>query len=71
MPLPDFVKDWPDFIEDLHVGKFEKKGERDSPFFDPSQPQLFTMPDPICWHVRAWAAGCWNAPGPIWRRVIP
>jgi len=55
-PLPDFVKDWPDFIEDLHVGKIRKrKGNAIRPFFDPSQPQLFTMPDAdLAWHVRAW-----------------
>lgn len=55
-PLPDFVKDWPDFIEDLHVGKIRKrKGNVTRPFFDPSQPQLFTMPDAdLAWHVRAW-----------------
>ncbi|HBL53863.1 MAG TPA: hypothetical protein DDZ34_07545 [Syntrophaceae bacterium] len=55
-PLPDFVKEWPDFIEDLHMGKIKKrKGTATRPFFDPSQPQLFTMPDAdLAWHVRAW-----------------
>ncbi|KAF0159806.1 MAG: hypothetical protein FD159_304 [Syntrophaceae bacterium] len=55
-PLPDFVKEWPDFIEDLHIGKIKKrKGKETRPFFDPSQPQLFTMPDAdLAWHVRAW-----------------
>jgi len=55
-PLPDFVKEWPDFIEDLHMGKIKKrKGKETRPFFDPSQPQLFTMPDAdLAWHVRAW-----------------
>ena len=55
-PLPDFVKEWPDFIEDLHMGKIKKrKAKVTRPFFDSSQPQLFTMPDAdLSWHVRAW-----------------
>ena len=24
-PLPEFVKEWPDFIEDFQMGKVEKK----------------------------------------------
>lgn len=55
-PLPNFVKEWPDFIEDFGMGKIKKrKGKATRPFFDPSQPQLFTMPDAdLAWHVRAW-----------------
>jgi adenine-specific DNA methylase len=55
-PLPEFVKEWPDFIEDLHAGKIKKrKGNATRPFFDPSQPQLFNRRDADqAWHVRAW-----------------
>lgn len=56
-PLPDFVKDWPDFIDDYRLKKVKKrKGNTTSrPFFDTSQPPLFTLEDAdLAWHVRAW-----------------
>ena len=40
-PLPDFVKEWPDFIEDYLAGKIKKhKGNKKPHFSDPSQPLL-------------------------------
>ena len=40
-PLPDFVKDWPDFIEDYLAGKIKKhKGKGKYHFSQPSQPLL-------------------------------
>jgi len=40
-PLPDFVKDWPDFIEDYLAGKIKKrKGNKKHHFSQPSQPLL-------------------------------
>lgn len=55
-PLPDFVRDWPDFIEDFLAGKVKKrKGEQKPHFTDPQQRQLLPLPDAdLAWHVRAW-----------------
>lgn len=40
-PLPAFVRDWPDFIEDYLAGKIKKrKGNKKRHFSDPSQPLL-------------------------------
>jgi adenine-specific DNA methylase len=40
-PLPVFVRDWPDFIEDYLAGKIKKrKGNKKRHFSDPSQPLL-------------------------------
>jgi putative DNA methylase len=40
-PLPDFVKEWPDFIEDYLSGKIKKhKGKEKHHFSQPSQPLL-------------------------------
>jgi adenine-specific DNA methylase len=37
-PLPDFVRDWPDFIEDFLAGKIKKrKGDKKHHFTDPQQ----------------------------------
>jgi len=37
-PLPDFVRDWPDFVEDFLAGKVKKrKGEQKPHFTDPQQ----------------------------------
>jgi adenine-specific DNA methylase len=55
-PLPDFVREWPDFVEDFIGGKIKKrKGEQKPHFTDPKQIQLLTLPDAdLAWHVRAW-----------------
>jgi adenine-specific DNA methylase len=55
-PLPDFVKEWPNFLEDFRTGKVKKrKGKTSLPFIDPIQGRLFDLPDAdLAWHVRAW-----------------
>jgi adenine-specific DNA methylase len=55
-PLPAFVRDWPDFIEDFATGKVKKrKGNKKRHFSDPSQLALMSLPDAdLAWHVRAW-----------------
>lgn len=40
-PLPDFVRDWPDFVEDFLAGKVKKrKGEQKPHFTDPVNREL-------------------------------
>lgn len=55
-PLPEFVKEWPDFIEDFHSGKVKKrKGKANRPFFDPMQLNCLVLPEAdLAWQVRAW-----------------
>lgn len=55
-PLPDFVREWPDFVEDYIAGKIKKrKGEKKPHFTDPKQIQLLALADAdLAWHVRAW-----------------
>ena len=55
-PLPDFVREWPDFVEDFIAGKIKKrKGDQKPHFTDPMQIQLLALPDAdLAWHVRAW-----------------
>ena len=55
-PLPEFVRDWPDFVEDFIVGKIKKrKGEQKPHFTDLKQIQLLALSDAnLAWHVRAW-----------------
>lgn len=55
-PLPDFVRQWPDFIEDFLSGKIKKRRGKKKPHFsDPQQLQLLSLPDAdLAWHVRAW-----------------
>ena len=55
-PLPDFVRDWPDFIEDYVTGKVKKrKGGRKAHFTDEKQLELLELPPAnLAWHVRAW-----------------
>ena len=55
-PLPDFVREWPDFIEDFLAGKVKKrKANRKAHFSDPKQLALIGLPDAdLAWHVRAW-----------------
>jgi adenine-specific DNA methylase len=55
-PLPGFVSEWPDFIEDFLAGKVKKRRGKKKPHFsDPQQIQMFKLPDAdLAWHVRAW-----------------
>jgi putative DNA methylase len=55
-PLPEFVREWPDFVEDFIAGKIKKrKGEQKPHFTDEKQIQLLALPDAdLAWHVRAW-----------------
>jgi adenine-specific DNA methylase len=55
-PLPEFVREWPDFVEDFIGGKIKKrKGEQKPHFTDPKQIQLLALADAdLAWHVRAW-----------------
>lgn len=55
-PLPDFVREWPDFIEDFLAGKVKKRrGSKKRHFSDPSQLVLIALPDAtLAWQVRAW-----------------
>jgi putative DNA methylase len=55
-PLPDFVRGWPDFVEDFLSGKVKKrKGARKAHFTDPRQLGLMQLPEAdLAWHVRAW-----------------
>ncbi len=54
--LPDFVREWPDFLEDFLSGKVKKrKSNRKAHFTDPKQLALMELPDAdLAWHVRAW-----------------
>ena len=55
-PLPDFVRNWPDFIEDFLAGKVKKRKRAQKSYFsDPQQLKLMQLPDAdLAWHVRAW-----------------
>lgn len=58
-PLPDFVKQWPDFLEDLRAGKVKKrKGGAKTHFTDEQQADYLHAAEPLeadlAWHVRAW-----------------
>ena len=53
-PLPDFVKDWADFLEDFHTGGKARRG-RKGHFTDPLQgafPEM--LQGDLRWHIRAW-----------------
>ena len=54
--LPDFVREWPDFLEDFLAGKSKKrKTNRKAHFTDPTQLTLMNLPEAdLAWHVRAW-----------------
>lgn len=56
MPLPEFVREWPDFIEDFLADKIKKRrGSKKRHFSDPAQLALMALPDAnLAWHVRAW-----------------
>ena len=55
-PLPDFVREWPDFVEDFLGGKVKRrKGSKKPHFSDLQQLQLMKLPEAdLAWHVRAW-----------------
>ena len=55
-PLPEFVRRWPDFVEDFLAGKIKKRrGKKKVHFSDPSQLGLMELPTAdLAWHVRAW-----------------
>ena len=56
MPLPSFVREWPDFAEDFLADKVKKRrGNKKRHFSDPAQLALMALPDAsLAWHVRAW-----------------
>lgn len=55
-PLPDFVREWPDFVEDFRAGKVKKRrGKKPIHFSESRQLTLLELPDAdLAWHVRAW-----------------
>lgn len=55
-PLPAFVKEWPDFVEDFLAGKIKKrKGKTKSHFTDERQLLMLELPEAdLAWQVRAW-----------------
>lgn len=55
-PLPDFVRQWPDFIEDFRKGKVKKRsGSKKTHFSDPHQTSFLDLPQAdLTWQVRAW-----------------
>jgi adenine-specific DNA methylase len=55
-PLPGFVREWPDFLEDFTAGKVKRrKGDKQVYFSDPLQFGLAAAPDAdLSWQVRAW-----------------
>jgi putative DNA methylase len=55
-PLPAFVRDWPDFVDDFFSGKVKKRrGNKKRHFSDPAQLALMSIPDAdLAWQVRAW-----------------
>ena len=55
-PLPDFVKEWPDFVEDFLAGKIKRRrGNKKTHFADPRQLAMLELPEAdLAWHVRAW-----------------
>jgi len=56
LSLPDFVKDWPDFLDDFAIGKSKKRrSHKNTHFSDPAQRQLIEVPPAdLSWQVRAW-----------------
>ena len=53
-PLPDFVKEWPDFLDDLETGG-KRRRKRKRHFTDPFQRTLPNMLEmDLRWHIRAW-----------------
>jgi len=54
-PLPAFVRQWPDFVEDFIAGKVKRRRGTKAHFSDPQQLALIDLPDAdLAWHVRAW-----------------
>ena len=56
MPLPSFVREWLDFVEDFLADKIKKRrGNKKRHFSDPAQLALMALPDAsLSWHLRAW-----------------
>lgn len=54
--LPQFARNWPDFVEDFLSGKVKKRrGKKKRHFSDPAQLGLIALPDAdLAWQVRAW-----------------
>lgn len=53
-PLPEFVKEWSDFMEDFHTGGRKRRASK-AHFTDPVQKALPGMFEAdMRWHVRAW-----------------
>lgn len=53
-PLPDFVKEWSDFMEDFHTGGKKRRAPK-SHFIDDIQKTFKEMLEgDLRWHVRAW-----------------
>lgn len=55
-PLPDFVNEWPDFIDDFRKGKVKKrKSDRRTHFADSKQLTMAELPEAdLAWQLRAW-----------------
>ena len=63
-PLPDFVNEWPDFIDDFRKGKVKKrKSDRRTHFADSKQLTMANCPKPIL-HVSSGHGdvGYWSVP---------
>ncbi len=53
-PLPGFVAEWPDFLEDFHSGGKRRRTKK-AHFTDPVQRTLPSMlTSDLRWHIRAW-----------------
>lgn len=55
-PIPEFVREWPDFVEGFLKGKFQRRTARTKPHFtDPRQLALTKLPEAnLALQVRAW-----------------
>ncbi|MBX9721391.1 MAG: DUF1156 domain-containing protein, partial [Candidatus Obscuribacterales bacterium] len=57
-PLPDFVRQWPDFVADFRNNKIQKrKSAKQTHFADPKQINFSLEHDfdaDLAWHIRAW-----------------
>lgn len=67
-PLPSFVNEWPDFVEDMYSGKRKKRKAAEKAHFTDSrqlhfhdtkgtegEEQAFSLDAELQWHVKAWA----------------
>jgi putative DNA methylase len=55
-PMPSFVCEWPDFVEDYRSGKVKKRRSQEKAHFsDPRQLGLIDLPDAdLSWQIRTW-----------------